>query len=157
MKVAELFTFVSEKLAGLDTPDTVALTTYEPVVLFAVNDGEVATPCAFVVAVAAFAMPGNVPLVPLAGAVNVTIAPLINSPRLSVTVASSGMTNGVFTVAVCGVPLVGNTTAADDAAMAIGVQSLALAPDAPPPDTLTSFCCGELASLATSTITVMGG
>jgi hypothetical protein len=41
-----------------------------------VNAGEVATPLELVVAVAVFVAPANVPLAPVAGAANVTAAPL---------------------------------------------------------------------------------
>ena len=70
---------------------------------FAVNTAEVATPFEFVVAV--FNPPANVPLAPLAGAVNVTTTPLNPDPAF-VTVATSGAANAVLTIALCGVPLV---------------------------------------------------
>jgi hypothetical protein len=63
-------------LAVTVTPETVAITVYDPAVVFAVNAGEVATPLELVVAVAVFVAPANVPLAPVAGAANVTAAPL---------------------------------------------------------------------------------
>jgi hypothetical protein len=39
----------------------------------------------------------------------------------------------------------------------IVVESVALAFPEPPPDTLTWFCCGELALATTFTVTVIGG
>ena len=62
-----------------------------------------ATPLELVIA-AAVAPVLNAPLAPLAGAVNVTVAPLTGLPKLSSTVAWSAA-NAVFTVALCGVPL----------------------------------------------------
>src|SRR5438034_740059 len=46
----------------------------------------------------------NVPLAPLAGAVNVTLTPDTAFPKASVTRTTSGPANAVFTVAVCGEP-----------------------------------------------------
>jgi hypothetical protein len=68
----------------------------------AVNAGAVATPLALVVAVAV-ADPPNVPLAPLPGAVNVTVAPLTGVPPV-VTVACSAVVNAVLTAVLCGVP-----------------------------------------------------
>ena len=64
------------KLAPVATFGTVAITVYGPAVVFAVNAGEAATPLEFVVVVAVFVAPANVPLAPVAGAANVTTAPL---------------------------------------------------------------------------------
>jgi uncharacterized membrane protein len=75
-----------------------------------VNVAEVATPLAFVVAV--FTPPANVPLAPLPGAVNVTTTPLTGLFDASRTVACSAAANAVFTVALCGVPLLAVTLAA---------------------------------------------
>jgi hypothetical protein len=58
-----------------------------------------------VVAVAV-AVPLNVPLAPLAGAVNVTVTPLSGLLPASLTVACSAVVNAVLTVALCGVPAV---------------------------------------------------
>ena len=72
--------------------------------LLAVNVPEVATPLAFVVAVFP---PVNVPLAPLPGAANVTVAPETAFPPESLTVATSGAANTVPSVALCPPPLVG--------------------------------------------------
>ena len=97
-------TLVSEKAAGVETPDTVAFTVYVPAVLFAVNAGEVATPLVFVVAVAV-APPAKVPPAPLEGAVNVTVTPLSTFPPLSFTIACKTELKAAPTVAVWPLPL----------------------------------------------------
>ena len=66
----------------------------------------VATPDAFVVAVAVLAPPVNVPLAPVLGAVNVTVAPLTGLPPASFTVACSAVAKAVLITALCGVPAV---------------------------------------------------
>ena len=99
-----LAVFVSEKLAVPLTPETDAVTVYAPAVPLAVNTADVATPLAFVSAV--FTPPANVPLAPVPGAVNVTVTPDIGFPLPSFTVATNGAANAVFTVVLCGVPLV---------------------------------------------------
>jgi hypothetical protein len=105
MLAATLARLVRAKLAGVDTPVTEAVTVYgPPTVLFAVKTGAVATPLAFVTAV--FTPPANVPLAPLPGATNVTVAPLTGLFRESSTVACSCVANAVFTVALCDVPTV---------------------------------------------------
>ena len=68
--------------------------------------GAVATPLLFVVAVVAVCPPANVPLAPLAGAVNVTVTPLSGLLLASLTVAASAVAKAVFTVALCAVPAV---------------------------------------------------
>jgi hypothetical protein len=73
-----------------------------PAVPFAVNDTEVATPAELVVAV--FTPPAKLPLAPLAGAVNVTVAPETGFPKESFTVAWKGLANAVLMAVVCGVP-----------------------------------------------------
>ena len=71
----------------------------------AVN-GAVATPV-LAVAIVIVAVPfENVPLAPLAGAVNVTCTPLIGLLLPSVTLACSAVVNAVFTVALCEAPAV---------------------------------------------------
>ena len=96
---------VSEKLAGVETPETDAVTVYgPPAVVFAVKIGAVATPDAFVVAV--FTPPAKVPLAPLVGAANVTVTPLTGLLKASFTVACSWVAKAVLTVALCGVPAV---------------------------------------------------
>src|SRR5712691_11650599 len=97
--------FVSEKLAGVATPATDAVTLYgPPAVAFAVNVAEVATPLALVVAV--FTPPAKVPLAPLVGAVNVTNTPFTGLFPASFTVACSCVANAVLIAALCGVPAV---------------------------------------------------
>jgi hypothetical protein len=71
----------------------------------AVNAGDVACPFDPVVAVAVAPPPAKVPLAPDAGAVKVTVAPLVGDP-LVVTVATNGAANAAPTVALCGEPLV---------------------------------------------------
>ena len=48
----------------------------------------------------------NVPLAPVVGAVNVTVAPLIRFPPLSFTVACKAVGNAVLIATFCGVPAV---------------------------------------------------
>src|SRR5882757_9011705 len=85
---AGIVRLVSAKFAGVATPVTVAVTLYgPPTVAFAVNVGAVATPLASVTAVAVKDAPGNVPLAPAPGAVNVTVAPLAGALPAPVTVA----------------------------------------------------------------------
>src|SRR5713101_3827192 len=94
---------VSEKLAGLATPATDAVTVYgPPPILLAVKTGAVATPWAFVVAV--FTPPANVPLAPLAGAVKVTVTPFTGLFEASFTVACRSVANAVLVFVLCGVP-----------------------------------------------------
>jgi len=91
---------VSEKAAFAVTPLTEALTIYAPAVVFAVKAGALATPLAFVVAWAVVTLPGKVPLAPLVGAVNVTVALFIGFPPLSFTVACSSVWKAFPTVAL---------------------------------------------------------
>lgn len=105
------FKLVSEKLAGVATPETDAVTVYgPPAVAFAVKTGGVARPDALVVAV--FTPPAKVPLAPLAGGVNVTVTPLTGLLKESFTVACSCTAKAVLTVALCGVPAVAAILAA---------------------------------------------
>jgi len=93
---------VNEKLAEV-APDALATTLYgPPTVELAVNVADVATPVALVVAVVT--PPANVPLAPLAGAVNVTTTPLTRLLKESFTVACSGVANAVLMDALWGVP-----------------------------------------------------
>ena len=101
---------VSKKFAGAATPATVAVTVYDPAVALAVKTADVATPLALVVAV--FTPPANVPLAPLAGALNVTVTPLTGLLPASFTVATSTAANAVLMVTLCGVPLVAMMLAA---------------------------------------------
>jgi len=71
---------VRAKLAEAPTPLVEAVTVNSPAVLFAVRLGAVATPGAFVVAVAVFEPPMKVPVAPLAGDVNVTVTPETGLP-----------------------------------------------------------------------------
>ena len=77
--------------------------------------GAVATPLAFVVDCAVVAPPVKVPLAPLEGAVNVTVAPLTGLPPLSLTVACMAVANAVLAAMLCGVPAVGVILAAGPA------------------------------------------
>jgi hypothetical protein len=96
---------VRAKFAEVAIPDADAVTVYgPPAVLLAVKTADVAIPCAFVVAV--FTPPANVPLAPLAGAVNVTATPLTGLFPASFTVACSCVGNAVLRLALCGVPAV---------------------------------------------------
>jgi hypothetical protein len=82
--------FVSEYAAFAETPVTEALTVYAPAVVFAVKAGALAMPLAFVfttIVVPPFVPSRNVPLAPLEGAVNVTVALFTGLPPLSFTVA----------------------------------------------------------------------
>jgi hypothetical protein len=91
------------KLAVVDTPATDAVTVYAPAVVPAVKTAEVATPLALVVAV--FTPPAKVPVAPEAGAVKVTVTPVVGDSPV-VTVATSGAANAAPTAALCAVPLV---------------------------------------------------
>ena len=68
------------------------------------NVPDVATPDAFVVVVSP--PRAKVPLAPLLGAVNVTVAPLTGFPPASFTIAASGAANAPSIAPICGVPLV---------------------------------------------------
>src|SRR6266850_7620394 len=72
--------------------------------LFAVNGGSIARPLASVATVSVLNPLPNVPLGPLAGAVNVTDTPLTGLPFASLTVAAMAVPKPVFTAALCGVP-----------------------------------------------------
>src|SRR5580704_253197 len=80
-------------------------------VAFAVNVVELATPLAFVVSVSVLVPLANVPLAPVAGAVKVTVAPLIGFWPLS-TVAARGAANAVPTAALCWEAVTGVTVGA---------------------------------------------
>ena len=94
--------FVKLKLAGVATPETLAVTVYVPAVAFAVKMAAVATPLALVVAVVN--PPANVPLAPVPGAANVTTTPLTGLLPASFTVAVNWFANAVPIMMVCGVP-----------------------------------------------------
>jgi len=72
----------------------------------------VATPLAFVLALAVFEPPVNVPLAPLAGAVKVTDTLGTALPAASFTVACRAVANAALIVALCGVPAVAVIVAA---------------------------------------------
>jgi hypothetical protein len=81
-------------------------------VALAVNVGAVATPLLLVVAVVVFNPPVNVPLAPLAGAVNVTVTPLTGLLLASFTVAAMAVPKLVLTAALCEAPPVAVIVAA---------------------------------------------
>jgi len=116
MLPADAEVFVRLKLAGVATPATVADTVKLPATTFAVNAGAVAVPLALVTAVAV-ADPPNLPLAPLAGAVNVTVTPLNGLLLASFTVACSAVPYAVLTTALCGVPAVAAMLAAEPAVL----------------------------------------
>jgi hypothetical protein len=91
-------TLVSENVAGVATPVTVAFTEYEPTVPFAVK-AVVAIPEASVVTVTVFVLPGKIALAPDEGAVNVTLTPGNGLFSESVTVAWSAVANAVLITA----------------------------------------------------------
>jgi hypothetical protein len=70
----------------------------------AVKIGAVATPLATVFTVTDVTDPGKVPLAPLAGAANVTAAPLTGLFRESLTVAWSCVAKAELMAVLCGVP-----------------------------------------------------
>jgi hypothetical protein len=90
---------VSEKDALPETPVVAATTAYEPTILLAVNATE-ATPDTLVVAEIVVTPPVNLPLAPLVGAVNVTVAPLMGLLFESFTVADRRVAKAVLTVAL---------------------------------------------------------
>jgi len=100
---------VSEKLAEVDTPATVAVTVYVPAMLSAVNAGAKAIPSAFVAAVVT--PPAKLPLAPLAGAAKVTTTLFTGLPPTSFTVACSAVAKAVLIATLCGVPAVAVTLA----------------------------------------------
>jgi hypothetical protein len=71
-----------------------------------------ALPFVSVVAVVVLVPLAKVPLAPVAGAVNVTVAPLIGFESLSANVATNAFKNAVLTVVLCGVPPVAVSEAA---------------------------------------------
>jgi len=91
------------KEAGVVAPVVDAETLYDPAVVPAVNVDAVATPWAFVVTVSVAVPPEKVPLAPLAGAVNVTDAPL-NGDEPFITVTDNDVAKAVPTVALCEFP-----------------------------------------------------
>src|SRR5690242_21380871 len=93
--------FVSEKFAEV-APGTLATTLYgPPAVPFAVNVVDVATPVALLTAVF---VPVNVPLAPLGGAGNVTVAPLTGLCPASVDRGRRGWPDGPLVASRCPEP-----------------------------------------------------
>lgn len=103
--------FVKANVAGVPTPETVAVTEYDPAVVFAVNAGAVATPLAFVVAFTVERFPVKVPRAPVVGAVNVTVTPDMTLFDASRTVTCRFVEKTVLTCVDCGVPAVAVTLA----------------------------------------------
>jgi hypothetical protein len=100
--------FVSANEPDAMALGVLAVTVYAPVMPLAVNVGAVATPEVFVTAVAVLVfVVANVPLAPVAGAVNVTVAPLTRLPSIA-TVAVNAV-NAVPVLTDCGVPAVAAT------------------------------------------------
>src|SRR5437867_12761699 len=85
---------------GADRSPAVAVTVYEPGMLFAVNGGALAMPSAPVITAAG---PENVPEAPAAGAVKVTVTPATGRCCASSTLARSGA-NSVWQTAFCPFP-----------------------------------------------------
>jgi hypothetical protein len=102
--------FVSEKLADDETPETDAVTVYEPAVAVAVAATD-ATPFEPVVAVVAPSVAEAAP----EGAENVTVTPDTGLPFASSTVAESDAPNAVPTVVDCDAPPVAAMEAAGPA------------------------------------------
>ena len=94
---------VREKLPGVDTPVTDAVTEYPPAVQFAMTVGDVASPELLVVTVVT--PPAKLALGPLAGALKTTVTPARGFPFASLTTATRGEVNDVLTVVACGDPL----------------------------------------------------
>jgi hypothetical protein len=143
MEAAGPAVFVNRKFAGFDTPETVAATVYcGPAVVLAVKIADVAMPDALVVAV--LTLPANVPLGPLAGAVNVTTVPAPTGlPFESLTVTTRGA-KAVPTAMLCGVPLVAVTEAAAPTVLV----SRKLAGVATPETVAATVYCGPAVVLA---------
>jgi hypothetical protein len=98
----------------------------------AVNVGAVATPLLLVVAVVVFNPPVNVPLAPLAGAVNVTVTPLTGLLLASFTVAAMAVPKLVLTAALCEAPPVAVMLAGVPAVLVRLKLAAVATPDADP-------------------------
>jgi hypothetical protein len=94
--------FVRWNSAGMPAPATVAVSTYAPAVVFAVNVGgtTVAIPEAFVGVVVECKPPVQVPEAPAAGDVNVTVAPFTGFVYASLTSAAIVTGNAAPTAAL---------------------------------------------------------
>jgi len=103
MDAADPEVLVRVKLAGVVTPETLAVTLYEPVVELAVIAEDVATPLALVTAVFPLT---KVALAPEPGTAKVTVIPLTGLFPASFTVTWSADPNAVLITALCGVPAV---------------------------------------------------
>ena len=95
---------VSEK-STVFRPGAAAVTVYGPPAVALAVKGADATPMLLVDALIVAVELLNVPLAPLAGAVNVTTRPGTGLLAESLTVTASGLRNAVFTAALCGVVL----------------------------------------------------
>ena len=101
---------VSWKSAVAAIPGMEAFTVKLPAVLFAVRAGAAAIPLASVMTFAVgVPVPANVPLAPLAGAVNVTSMPATGAPGSYWTSTLRGSLNAVSTCVDCGEPLLTDT------------------------------------------------
>ena len=116
-----------EKGAWVPTPVTPAFTVKGPVMALAVKVADVAIPEALVVAVAT--LPAKDPLAPLVGAVKVTVWLPTGLPKVSFTVATSGLVNAVLMMALCGVPPVAAMDAAAPAVFVIAKVVLVAVPE----------------------------
>jgi len=107
--------FAKPKFAEADCPEAVAVavTAYCPVVVFAVNTLDVASPLASVVSDSVAFPFANVPLAPDDGAANVTATPLAADPPI-VTFATKCALNAAPTTADCPDPLTTDTPPPDD-------------------------------------------
>jgi hypothetical protein len=97
-----------------------------------VNADPVATPLALVVAVKTvppLVPPANVPLAPLEGEVNVTVALLTRFPLASFTVAVIAVVKAVPIVALCGVPDVAVMLAGAPALLVSEKEAFVTTPD----------------------------
>ena len=90
--------FVNANAPDVMAPGVVAVRAYDPVMPLAVNVGAVATPNVLVMAVAVLVpVVANVPEAPLAGAVNVTVAPLTRFPSMATVAVMAANATPVLT------------------------------------------------------------
>ena len=99
----------------VDSEATVAVTLYDPTLVFSVNAGAVATPDELVLADTVVSEPVKVPLGPVAGAVKVTVAPATGLLLASFTVAASAVVKGCVTWVLWPPPVVAVMDAAGPA------------------------------------------
>src|SRR3954471_3235393 len=88
------------KLAGVVPPLTEPVTEYDPATVLAANTA-LAFPSDPVPVVNVLVIDVNVPLGPLPGAANITVAAFTGLPKASATNATSGLANVDVTVALC--------------------------------------------------------